>query len=380
MPDGAKFCTNCGQKLYEEQKTEQPVQPQYATQQYPQGYYAAPQKKKSKAPLAVLLICLIVFIVGGLGFFAYKWVNSPDRTALKALASEDYDTVNYLYDDITQKTADAIKNEYRSKFEDMEQRYENGDLEYYEVYSFAVTASEKVLRDDAAFERLFDRLESIQFSRSEYKLAEEYFSKGMYSEALSCYMNVSVEDTLNYNAALDKIKACNDLMVNEITGTWIYTVDVKPLMSGFEFWNDPIYVDIYFIFDKDGSGELYLNYDSMMDALREPATELIERELEKQGLPRAYLDIMLKLGGYDDVMDAIKDFAPDESAEFLNGEDIHNYFIYNVDGDTLIINGYSKLTFELNGDYLTILSDDNDLFGFADLKLKPPYTLIRTYG
>ena len=209
----------------------QPVQPA----QYAQGYYAQPQKKKSKAPLVVLLLCLIVFIVGGIGFFAYKWANSPDRKAIKAMEIEDYDTVNYLFDEITQKTADAIRDEYRSKFVDLEQQYENGDLEYLEVYSYAVTISEKVLKGDSVFEQLFDRLEKIHFSRSEFELAEEYFKKEMYSEALDCYLQVSVDDTLCYNKALDKIKACNDLMQGEIVGTWVYTVDVKPMMDGMDF-------------------------------------------------------------------------------------------------------------------------------------------------
>ena len=420
MPDGAKFCTNCGQKLYEETKTEQPVQPvvqqapvqpmqqapvqptpvqptpvqpipqpqpqqAYYGQpvqpaQYAQGYYAQPQKKKSKAPLVVLLLCLIVFIVGGIGFFAYKWANSPDRKAIKAMEIEDYDTVNYLFDEITQKTADAIRDEYRSKFVDLEQQYENGDLEYLEVYSYAVTISEKVLKGDSVFEQLFDRLEKIHFSRSEFELAEEYFKKEMYSEALDCYLQVSVDDTLCYNKALDKIKACNDLMQGEIVGTWVYTVDVKPMMDGMEFWEDPINVDIYFEFESDGSGQLYVSNEAMMDAFREPATALMERELEKQGLPKAYLDVMLKLGGYDDVMDAIKDFAPDDAKDFFNGDDLQEYFIYNVDGNTLIINGYSTMEFELEGDYLTITSDNYNPFGLADLKIEAPYTLIRTYG
>ncbi len=76
MRDGVKFCTNCGQKLYEESQTAaQPqVQPQTQIQPqpqvqpqpyYPQGYYPVPPKKKSKAPLVVLLVCLMVFILGG---------------------------------------------------------------------------------------------------------------------------------------------------------------------------------------------------------------------------------------------------------------------------------------------------------------------------
>ena len=89
---------------------------------------------------------------------------------------------------------------------------------------------------------------------------------------------------------------------------------------------------------------------------------------------------MLKLGGYDDVMDAIKDFAPDDAKDFFNGDDLQEYFIYNVDGNTLIINGYSTMEFELEGDYLTITSDNYNPFGLADLKIEAPYTLIRTYG
>lgn len=396
MPDGVKFCTNCGQKLYEEPQNEVQAQPQPQAQPqqpytqpqaqvqpqpyYPQGYYPVPPKKKSKAPLVVLLVCLMVFILGGIGFFAYKWVNSPDKKALRALSTEDYDTVNYLYDDVTGKTADAIKDEYRSKFKDMEQQYENGHLDYTEVYGFAVVASEKVLKDDSVFTQLYDRLEMIHDSRDAYAAAEEYFSKGMYSEALSAYMKVSVNDTQNYSDALDKIKACNDMMQDEIVGTWVYTIDAKPLMEGFEFWDSPINIDVYFEFDEDGTGQIFISNEAMMDAFREPATALMEKELEKQGLSKAYLDIMLKLGGYDDIMDAIKDFAPEESVAFFNGEDLQEFFAYNVDGDVIIINGYSKLDFVLDGDYLMILTDDNNLFGFADLNLKPPYTLIRTYG
>ena len=396
MPDGVKFCTNCGQKLYEEPQNEVQAQPQPQAQPqqpytqpqaqvqpqpyYPQGYYPVPPKKKSKAPLVVLLVCLMVFILGGIGFFAYRWVNSPDKKALRALSTEDYDTVNYLYDDVTGKTADAIKDEYRSKFKDMEQQYENGHLDYTEVYGFAVVASEKVLKDDSVFTQLYDRLEMIHDSRDAYAAAEEYFSKGMYSEALSAYMKVSVNDTQNYSDALDKIKACNDMMQDEIVGTWVYTIDAKPLMEGFEFWDSPINIDVYFEFDEDGTGQIFISNEAMMDAFREPATALMEKELEKQGLSKAYLDIMLKLGGYDDIMDAIKDFAPEESVAFFNGEDLQEFFAYNVDGDEIIINGYSKLDFVLDGDYLMILTDDNNLFGFADLNLKPPYTLIRTYG
>ena len=396
MPDGVKFCTNCGQKLYEEPQNEVKAQPQPQAQPqqpytqpqaqvqpqpyYPQGYYPVPPKKKSKAPLVVLLVCLMVFILGGIGFFAYRWVNSPDKKALRALSTEDYDTVNYLYDDVTGKTADAIKDEYRSKFTDMEQQYENGHLDYTEVYGFAVVASEKVLKDDSVFTQLYDRLEMIHDSRDAYAAAEEYFSKGMYSEALIAYMEVSVNDTQNYSDALDKIKACNDMMQDEIVGTWVYTIDAKPLMEGFEFWDSPINIDVYFEFDEDGTGQIFISNEAMMDAFREPATALMEKELEKQGLSKSYLDIMLKLGGYDDIMDAIKDFAPEESVAFFNGEDLQEFFAYNVDGDEIIINGYSKLDFVLDGDYLMILTDDNNLFGFADLNLKPPYTLIRTYG
>ena len=151
-------------------------------------------------------------------------------------------------------------------------------------------------------------------------------------------------------------------------------------MEGFEFWDSPINIDVYFEFHEDGTGQIFISNEAMMDAFREPATALMEKELEKQGLSKAYLDIMLKLGGYDDIMDAIKDFAPEESVAFFNGEDLQEFFAYNVDGDVIIINGYSKLDFVLDGDYLMILTDDNNLFGFADLNLKPPYTLIRTYG
>lgn len=404
MADGVKFCTNCGQKLYEETNVEQPVQPapetpvnpvqyantqyantqnantQYAAGAYPQGYYAQPVKKKSKAPLAVLLVCLIVFILGGIGLFAYRWANSPDRIALKALSIGDYDTVNFYYDEVTGKTADAIKDEYRSKFKDMEQQYENGHLDYAEVYGFAVVASEKVLKGDSGFTQLYDRLEMLHDSRDAYAAAEEYFSKGMYSEALSAYMKVSVNDTQNYSDALDKIKACNDMMQDEIVGTWVYTVDVKPLLKDFEFWDGQINIDLYVEFDNDGTGAFFVSNDAVMDAFREPATALLENELEKQGLPKSYLDIMLKLGGYDDIMDAVKDFAPDENAALINGEDIYEYFLYRIDGDEIVINGFSRLEIQIEGDYLTILSDPDNVFGYSELDLKPPYTLVRTYG
>ena len=390
--------------MYEETTVEQPVQPapetpvnpaqyantqyantqyantQYAAGAYPQGYYAQPVKKKSKAPLAVLLVCLIVFILGGIGLFAYRWANSPDRIALKALSIGDYDTVNFYYDEVTGKTADAIKDEYRSKFKDMEQQYENGHLDYAEVYGFAVVASEKVLKGDSGFTQIYDRLEMLHDSRDAYAAAEEYFSKGMYSEALSAYMKVSVNDTQNYSDALDKIKACNDMMQDEIVGTWVYTVDVKPLLKDFEFWDGPINIDFYVEFDNDGTGEFFVSNDAVMDAFREPATALLENELEKQGLPKSYLDIMLKLGGYDDIMDAVKDFAPDENAALINGEDIYEYFLYRIDGDEIVINGFSRLEIQIEGDYLTILSDPDNVFGYSELNLKPPYTLVRTYG
>ena len=416
MPDGVKFCTNCGQKLYEEPKTEQPVQSevqqtsaqpvqggvqqpqqsqpfyqqpvnsaqyanaQYAAGAYPQGYSAQPAKKKSKAPLAVLLICLIVFIVGGIGFFAYKWVNSPDRKAMQAMAEGDYDTVNFLYDEVTQRTADVIKEDYRSKFEDMERQYESGALDEDEVYEFSVIAAEKVLTDDHSFVQLVDRFELIRNSRNNYIKAEDYFAQEKYSEALECYMKVATEDTYNYNDSLDKIKICNDMMQNDIVGTWVYTIDIRPMAKDFEFWDSPINIDFYVEFDADGTGEFFVSNEAVMDAFREPATALLERELEKQGLPKSYLDVMLKLGGYDDIMDAVKDFAPEENAALINGEDINELFLYSVDGDKLIINGYSRLEFEVDGDYLTILSDPNNVFGFSELNTKPPYTLIRTYG
>ena len=160
-----------------------------------------------------------------------------------------------------------------------------------------------------------------------------------------------------------------------IVGTWTVEITLTEDMLQLEGANiDGI--PVHLTFDEDGECTLTIGSDAtdiLMDGVMDIMLDMVYSELEAEGMSREEIDELFDTYYGMSVEEYAK--AALEEADFDSLlEELEETTEYEVDGDTLTIDGY-EMTAEIKGDKLTI-TEDKDGF-WEDVCLEAPITLER---
>ena len=219
MPQSAAPMQSQPQQMYQ-----QPVyqQPMAAPMQQPPQSNVSPfspvppveekKKKKGKAGLIVAIVVLLLVLAGG-GIFVFMRMNSPAKKIAAAFAANDIDTVVELYEKVGDKEMDEVVSQAREYAEKLTEGYLDGtgEQDYKTVSNTLSKLQGSVLSGDKELAGWISTIESVEDSRSAFKLAESYKEAGNYVEAFSEYAKVIKEDELNYAQAQQAIEETENL-------------------------------------------------------------------------------------------------------------------------------------------------------------------------
>ena len=170
------------------------------------------KKKKGKAGLIVAIVVLLLVLAGG-GVFVFMRMNSPAKKIAAAFAANDIDTVVELYEKVGDKEMDEVVSQAREYAEKLTEGYLDGtgEQDYKTVSNTLSKLQGSVLSGDKELAGWISTIESVEDSRSAFKLAESYKEAGNYVEALGEYAKVIKEDELNYAQAQQAIEETRNL-------------------------------------------------------------------------------------------------------------------------------------------------------------------------
>lgn len=170
------------------------------------------KKKKGKAGLIIAIVVLLLVLAGG-GVFVFMRMNSPAKKIAAAFASNDIDTVVELYEKVGDKEMDEVVSQAREYAEKLTEGYLDGtgEQDYKTVSNTLSKLQGSVLSGDRELAGWISTIESVEDSRSAFKLAESYKEAGSYVEALGEYAKVIKEDELNYAQAQQAIEETRNL-------------------------------------------------------------------------------------------------------------------------------------------------------------------------
>ena len=160
-----------------------------------------------------------------------------------------------------------------------------------------------------------------------------------------------------------------------IVGTWTVEITMTEEMLQLEGANiDGI--PVHLTFDEDGECTLTIGSDAadiLMDGVMDIMLDMVYGELEAEGMSREEIDELFDTYYGMSVEEYAKAALEEADLDSLL-EELEETTEYEVDGDTLTIDGY-EMTAEIKGDKLTI-TEDKDGF-WEDVCLEAPITLER---
>ena len=160
-----------------------------------------------------------------------------------------------------------------------------------------------------------------------------------------------------------------------IVGTW--TVDITLTEEMLELEGASIEgIPVNLTFDEDGECTLTLGEDAeeiLVDSMMDIMLDMVYSEMEAEGMTRDEIDELFETYYEMSVVDYVE--AALEEADFSSMfDEMEETTEYEVDGDTLIIDG-DEMTAEIKGKKLTITEDAD---GFWDeVGLEAPIVLKR---
>ena len=160
-----------------------------------------------------------------------------------------------------------------------------------------------------------------------------------------------------------------------IVGTWTVEITMTEEMLQLEGANiDGI--PVHLTFDEDGECTLTIGSDAadiLMDGVMDIMLDMVYGELEAEGMSREEIDELFDTYYGMSVEEYAKAALEEADLDSLL-EELEETTEYEVDGDTLTIDGY-EMTAEIKSDKLTI-TEDKDGF-WEDVCLEAPITLER---
>ena len=379
------FQQSVQQNPYVQQQVQQPVQPNpyiqqpaqqasYGQQQFAQAPYgqqpAQAPKKKSKAPLIIILVIVGVLILGAVGGVVW-YLNSPAQKVSKAIVAEDYLTVGKYYDKLSEDDKKLVFDAMEVIFNNTLIEYQYGDMTIEEFNKLA-TELQGVLSSSTVYKSGITTASNVKASKEAYAQAEKSFASEDYETAYDYYSQVIFDDYQNYNNALSKMAVCEENMTVDLTGEWTGSIDVTDVLSdemGVEF-EDPIMMEFVLSFEPSGSGTMTVNSDLLVESMKAPMVTYMYELLEDEGYSKEEADELVSYMGYSDVAEYVDELLGSE----FDPDDFIEEYDYEFDGKVLFIDGDGPINVEGKSDTVTFtMEDPEDIYLFMDYNM--PNTL-----
>ncbi|MDE5802986.1 MAG: zinc-ribbon domain-containing protein [Lachnospiraceae bacterium] len=411
------------QQMYQQPVYQQPMaapmqqQPQSNASPFSPVPPAEEKKKKGKAGLIVAIVVLLLVLAGG-GVFVFMRMNSPAKKIAAAFAANDIDTVVELYEKVGDKEMDEVVSQAREYAEKLTEGYLDGtgEQDYKTVSNTLSKLQGSVLSGDRELAGWISTIESVEDSRSAFKLAESYKEAGSYVEALGEYAKVIKEDELNYAQAQQAIEETRNLyreaVIQEakvyeesgnyteayeiyeealtilegdeqilsaiseskkvLYGTWSMDVDISEVLNqemGDEFagFDGKLVVTLKFDFNEDGTFKMYADSDALkesfagwMDSFVAFSVNIMYEEFEEMGLSKEEADELVQ-SAYSCTMEEYIRLVMESSLDIdAMVAEMETKGIWETKGDKLYMSDGSEIDvnrfdiFEVSGDTLTL--------------------------
>ena len=267
-------------------------------------------KKNNKKSIIIASVIGVIILGGVIAFLI--WYNSPFQVIKRAIQKNDIETVSenfYKLEDPEDRK--YVKKEMKRFIKAQNDLFVEGTLDYETFSYYLVSLGEEVLKTDDDFELIKNNAEILIESRMNFQTATELFNAGDYSGAIEYYQLVNEIDS-NYETAKEQFVLSKE---KQLVGSWKISGDVGPLMAeGSEYFYGCSYpVDLYIIFNDDGTGKLDIDSNVISDYE-------FDKFWSKFADNKYYDDYMecLKAGYFLD--DYIKAFGYDEYEDWLRGD------------------------------------------------------------
>lgn len=196
-----------------------PVAPAFQAQTPVAPAQAAPApaakqpKKKGKGGLIAGIIAAVVVLIGGGLVAFFLFFGNPTGKIEKALGEGDVAQVVELYNKLkSDKDKDKADELILAYTQDIEEQFMNEEIDY-DKASSELGELAKALADNKTLSKRIARVEEINSSREEYKIAEDMVASGKwkdYINAIEHYEAVSSDDEKYYDKAQDAIQDCKE--------------------------------------------------------------------------------------------------------------------------------------------------------------------------
>ena len=161
--------------------------------------------KKGKRLILGIVSGLIVVIV--IAFGIYSFLNHPLRLFELAIADQDLDQAELIYNESIKGNLDyepEIEEEALGQIELIQTKYINEEISYDEALTFLIFYEGiDVVRTDAI--KVKSHLKTIKVSRDYYQSALEALEKDNLGDAITYFLKVDSEDEVNYKEARSQI-------------------------------------------------------------------------------------------------------------------------------------------------------------------------------